>query len=390
MSGWDRRAQVVAAVLAALVVVSAGIYLASGSSSPSNPARALARATGTTGRAVKATGTPNSIAGHATPGVNPTTGSSATAGPTSTAGPGGGATPTATTIVQPTATATPPPTGIPSYSHVYLIVMENTAYNSVVSASAAPYLNNTLIPSGALATNYYALTHPSAPNYWALTSGQIPQYSNCTLPPKASTTPNCLWNFRNLGDELSGAGLSWGAYYEDMPQDCYADHNVVPTAPNGYTYTPNYNPWINYTDVNPSRCADDAPFPANGASGLASVVSGKNFAMISPNLLHDMHSGSNPVSAGDTWLGQYVPAIQQSPACAQSSCLIIITWDEDDSAHGNHVAAIMWGSSSVPAGRKDGKSYNHYALLHTIERALGLGTLTANDQNAPLMSGMFG
>lgn len=395
-AAWGRRVQAGAVALVALVVVSAGVYLGS-SFSPSSPTIAIGRATRTAGRQASATGARTSLPGHgATPGASATSGASATARPGATAdptSPGGSKatpTPTATLVVRPTATATPtpPPATVPGYSHVYLIVMENTWYGSVVGSGAAPYLNNTLIPSGALATRYYSLGHPSAPNYWALTSGQVLQKSNCPLPPTGPTTPQCLWGVRNLGDELNGAGLPWSAYYEDMPQDCYADHNSVPTAPNGYTYTPNYNPWINYTDVNPSRCADDVPFPANGASGLASAVSGQSFAMIEPNLLHDMHSGANPINAGDAWLGQYVPAIQQSAGCAQS-CLIIITWDEDDSNHNNQVATIMWGSAHVPAGRKDATTYNHYSLLHTIERALGVGTLTANDQNAPLMAGMF-
>lgn len=370
---WSKPVQVGVGVLVALVIISAGIYLGSGLGA-STPTRANAKATNTAGQQADATGAATTSTGSA--------GHSATAGPTATTGSSAGATPTATTAIQPTATSAPPPATIPSFNHVYLIMMENTWYGSVIGSGEAPYLNNTLIPSGALATNYFALTHPSAPNYWALTSGKVLWSSNCMLPPTAPTTPQCLSTAPNLSDELSGAGLSWGAYYEDMPQDCYADHN----APTNYTYTPNYNPWINYTDVNPSRCADDAPFPANGATGLASAVSGKSFAMISPNLCHDMHNCS--INTGDQWLGQYVPAIQQSAGCAQS-CLIIISWDEDDNYHYNHVATIMWDSAHVTAGRKDGTTYNHYALLHTIEQALGLGTLTANDRNAPVMVGMF-
>ena len=374
-----RRAPLLAGVLVALVVVSAGIYLGS-SFSPSTPTRTATKAP-TQSRRVASGGSVTS-----TTSVAPSATATQTHPPTPTATHQATATPTP--AAQPTATpaptATPVPTMVPSYAHVFLIMMENTWYGSVVGSGEAPYLNGALIPSGALATNYFALTHPSAPNYWALTSGQIPQYSNCSLPPKAPTTPNCLWNVRNLGDELSGAGLPWSAYYEDMPQNCYADHN----APSNYTYTPNYNPWINYNDVNPSGCAaHDNPMPTT-PSGLASAVSDQSFAMISPNLCHDMHNC--PISTGDQWLAQNVPAIQQSPACARQSCLIVISWDEDDTYHNNRVATIMWGSAHVPAGRQDGTRYNHYALLHTIERALGLGTLTGNDQQAPVMSGMFG
>ena len=64
----------------------------------------------------------------------------------------------------------PPPSVVPSFSHVFLIVMENHEYGSVIGSSAAPYLNS-LAGSYGLATNYYAASHPSLPNYLALTAG---------------------------------------------------------------------------------------------------------------------------------------------------------------------------------------------------------------------------
>jgi phosphatidylinositol-3-phosphatase len=342
ITAWRRRAPLAAGTLVVLIALLASLFVG---------VHAFGQL-GHTGAVATATGMPGRLAsGTATPGRG--------------------------------ATAVRRPNALPHYAHVFLLMMENTWYGSIVGNSEAPYLNGTLIPNGALATNYFALTHPSAPNYWALTSGQILQDSNCPLPPKNPTTSNCLWSVTNLGEELSGAGMTWRAYYEDMPQDCYADRNAL----TNWTYTPNYNPWLNYTDVNPGGCAaHDVPMPAS-PSGLADAVSAQTFAMISPNLCHDMHNC--PIRTGDTWLQQRVAAIQQSPACTRHSCLIVITWDEDDSAHNNQVAAIMWGSAHVTAGRKDGTHYTHYALLHTIEQVLGLGTLTSNDRLAPAMSGMF-
>src|SRR5579864_6537888 len=45
-------------------------------------------------------------------------------------------------------------------AHVMVILFENKAYGSVVGSSAAPYLNNTLIPGCGLATNYHNYSHP--------------------------------------------------------------------------------------------------------------------------------------------------------------------------------------------------------------------------------------
>lgn len=61
-------------------------------------------------------------------------------------------------------------TGLPDFAHVYLLVLENHEYSSVVGSSNAPYLNS-LIAKYGLATNSTAVSHPSEPNYIALFSG---------------------------------------------------------------------------------------------------------------------------------------------------------------------------------------------------------------------------
>src|SRR2546429_6741905 len=74
-----------------------------------------------------------------------------------------------------TAGIQPPPAttqaaGVPAYDHVFVIVMENHSYGQIIGSSSAPYVNG-LLSSGALATNYSAVSHPSLPNYLALTGG---------------------------------------------------------------------------------------------------------------------------------------------------------------------------------------------------------------------------
>ncbi len=51
-------------------------------------------------------------------------------------------------------------------------MLENADYNEVIGAGSMPYLNS-LAQKYALATNYYANTHPSIGNYFMLTTGQI-------------------------------------------------------------------------------------------------------------------------------------------------------------------------------------------------------------------------
>src|SRR5204862_136747 len=56
--------------------------------------------------------------------------------------------------------------------HVIVVVEENTDYSSVIGSSSMPYLNG-LAQQYALATKYYAVTHPSIGNYFMMTVGKI-------------------------------------------------------------------------------------------------------------------------------------------------------------------------------------------------------------------------
>src|SRR5450631_3764325 len=73
-------------------------------------------------------------------------------------------------------------TGLPAStsSRIVVIVMENKENTDVLGNSAAPYLNG-LAQRYGVATQSYAITHPSLPNYLALTSGSTQGItSDCT------------------------------------------------------------------------------------------------------------------------------------------------------------------------------------------------------------------
>src|SRR6516165_9852938 len=65
-----------------------------------------------------------------------------------------------------------PPKGIPHLDRVFVILMENHGYQQVVGNENQPYLND-LITRGKvnLATNYYAVGHPSLTNYLEVVGG---------------------------------------------------------------------------------------------------------------------------------------------------------------------------------------------------------------------------
>ena len=279
----------------------------------------------------------------------------------------------------PTGTTTPTVQGVPRYAHVINILEENHSYSDVIGSSAAPYINNTLLANGALATNMQSEVASSLPNYMALTGGTTLGWTaNCEPDP---TPPNGVGSCPgglSTGASMFTRAPSAKSYEENMGAACV---NAVDGGVGGL-YTVHHNPEAYYTQA---PCATNDVDYSQLATALQSPGALPAYVFITPNLNDDMHNGT--VQQGDTWLQQNLPAIQQSPACTQSTCLIAITWDEGSTDE--HIATLLLGQG-VLSGARDGTAYNHYNLLKTEELALGVGTLTANDAGAAPMLGMFG
>jgi hypothetical protein len=64
----------------------------------------------------------------------------------------------------------PTPSGIPHLEHVFVIVMENHGYSQLLNNPNAPFINQ-FAHSANLATNYYAVAHPSLTNYLEIVGG---------------------------------------------------------------------------------------------------------------------------------------------------------------------------------------------------------------------------
>ena len=289
---------------------------------------------------------------------------------TATPAPAAPAAPAATTVKpatpRPAPTPAPPaPAGVPAFSHVFVIVMENHEYGSIIGSGAAPYINS-LASNYALATNYYGASHPSLPNYLALTAGStFGIQSDCTT---------CYVNATNIADQLEGSGRSWKAYMEDMPSPCYLG------ASSG-NYAMKHNPFLYFDDIrnNPGRCAAHV-VPFTQFSGDINSGTVPNFVWITPNLCNDMHDCS--VSTGDAWLRAVVPTITGS-AAFRGGGLLLITWDEGASSAGccgdswgGRVATLVISPRSIP-GYRSGVAENHYGLLRTMEDAFRLSHLNA-------------
>jgi len=64
----------------------------------------------------------------------------------------------------------PIPQGIPRLNHVYVIMMENHGYGQILNNPNAPFANQ-LAHAANLATNYFAIAHPSLTNYLEVVGG---------------------------------------------------------------------------------------------------------------------------------------------------------------------------------------------------------------------------
>jgi phosphatidylinositol-3-phosphatase len=335
----------------------------------------------------------------------------------------------------------------PAAKHIFVIMLENHSKSSVLGDANAPYMNQ-LAQTGAVAANYFGVTHPSEPNYVAAISG-----SNWFVN---DDNPANRFDHTNIVDQLEAKKLSWGAYMESMPSVGFTGDYWPSTSQQ--LYASKHNPFVLFTDIrnNAARLAHDKPYSAL-ATDLQKESTTPNFVWISPNQCHDMHGGvytavaadgsdgtpcpygSTKDDANDAALKQKADAfvkgavttIEASPAWKAGNSAIFIVTDENDftgnkttdgweSADGCCDSPIlppgyqflgsngqpdgtvwgggMYGGGLIPAvivtskgksgGYTSNVSYNHYSLLATIESEFGLGYLgnAADRQQVPLMT----
>jgi phosphatidylinositol-3-phosphatase len=262
--------------------------------------------------------------------------------------PGVGVQPSGTSSARtsPASTASPTSTApaVPRPRHTVVVVLENHPYGAIIGGQQAGYINS-LAHDGALFTASYGVAHPSEPNYLALFSGRT----------HGVTSDQCPTSLRapNLASDLAAAGDTFAGYSEGLPA-------TGSLACQSGEYARKHVPWTDFTNV--PRAANQ-PFSRFAAGGYANLPT---VAFVIPDLCHDMHDCS--VATGDAWLRTHLSGYV-TWAMAHDS-LLIVTWDEDDSLHSNHIATIFVGQQVKPGRYR--VPINHYNVLRTIEEAYGL------------------
>jgi hypothetical protein len=320
-----------------------------------------------------------------------------------------------------TASTTPRPAYVPAIKHVFVINLENKGYDATWGpTSAAPYLSQTLRAKGVLLNSYYGTAHNSQPNYVAQISGQGPNpqmqgdcqvYSQFvqagTVAPDQAVGSGCVFpaTVPSLPTQLTGAGLSWRGYMEDMGTPCrHPDLNTQDTTQQAHVgdqYAVRHNPFMYFSAITSSpTCAQHVVDLSALSTDLASATTTPNLSYITPNLCNDGHDAPcvdgrpGGLASADAWLKVWVPKILNSPAF-KADGMLVITADEADSPQsdasaccgegpgpntplpgivglgGGRVGALVI-SRWTSGGTWSTTPYNHYSLLASLEEVFAL------------------
>lgn len=272
---------------------------------------------------------------------------------------------------------------VPRVPHVYLVVLENTSYNSVVGSSSMPYLNSLAAKYG-LATAYYGNTHPSIGNYFMLTTAQI-------LTNNDATTST--FDVNNVVRRLLTAGKTWKVYAESLPYAGYIGGDKYP-------YIKHHNPFAYLTDVrNSSQKYNMVPFPQFAADLKNQAF--PHYSFLVPNNRHNMHDCppgyssctlAQKAKAADDWLKANVGPLVNSRAFQKNGDILIVTWDEsvstDKAYGGGHVAWVVV-SSKAKKGYRSGSFHQHQSTLKLTLKALGVYSYPGASATATDFGEMF-
>jgi hypothetical protein len=286
----------------------------------------------------------------------------------------------------------------PNLSHVFVIIGENTEL-AQINEDNAPYLLNTLKPSSAWLTQYYATTHFSEANYVAMTSGQ---YTHCQQ--QNGLVEPCHQNVDNLFSQMARDHITFKTWSESMPEPCYLSNSGSASKMN--TYVIHHNPqvlfdnvegdtlggpWLNKNKQGGEFCqSTNVPAGRNGPNdmsifnnalaGIPGTPSIAEFNLIIPNKCENGHDVCNKgqIQQYDDFLAREVPLIQDY--LRKHGGLLIVTFDEGEGAkltgqvkygQGGNIVWLAWGPQVQPGIYSHGP-YTHYSFLRMLQNGFGL------------------
>ncbi|HEY6967793.1 MAG TPA: alkaline phosphatase family protein [Candidatus Angelobacter sp.] len=245
--------------------------------------------------------------------------------------------------------------GVTTSNHVYIVVLENHSFESVMGNPDTPNLNRMATTFG-VATNYFANVHHSIGDYFEMTTGQV-----ITTDDTFTTTVTV----DNLVRHMITAGKTWHEYSECLPNAGYFLGSMG-------CYVQHHNPLAYFSDVRGTAQANNlVPFTQLQADITAGTL--PNFGLIIPDNDHNAHTGT--LADADTWLQTNVfqPLLSSPPFQANGDGLLVVVFDEsllsDIANGGGHIPAVLIGPL-IKAGFQSAAFYQHQSLLRTVCDAL--------------------
>lgn len=250
---------------------------------------------------------------------------------------------------------------VPHLDHVFVIMMENHYYGQILGNANAPFITG-YAASANLATNYYAVGHPSLTNYLEVVGGSnfgilnddSPDWHNTSCvsnlelgltADETATTNTCpiagtgmdaatpavdttnegtpaepVYNTpidpaktigMSIADQLDEAHMSWKSYQESLPaygaDDVNNSDGLLSNLTQASTGVPNlyavkHNPFVYFASVQSGQDRDNSLKNVVDLNQLYIDLAHDrvpNFAFIAPNQCHDMHGrGTSEVGPG--------------------------------------------------------------------------------------------
>jgi phosphatidylinositol-3-phosphatase len=164
------------------------------------------------------------------------------------------------------------PKGVPHLDHVFVIMMENHGYQQVINNPNEPYLNSLIANKKVnLATNYFAVGHPSLTNYLEIVGGSNFGVRSDNPPAwhDPSCSPNLVTGIVNADDDIAFPPAGVPAGTAPLPVDL---GSVCPIAGTGTdAETPAIDSW---NETSPEKSGLQFLFLAD-IDGVKSVLAAK-------------------------------------------------------------------------------------------------------------------
>lgn len=276
--------------------------------------------------------------------------------------------------------------GIPQFSHVFVVLEENHSFADVIGNPNMPFLNG-LASANSLATQYYADAHPSLPNYFELTVG-----AGTSITGTSGDSYSGVVTQDNVVRALTAAGKTWKSYAESLPFVGYLGGDVG-------AYLQHHNPFVYLSDVQGSSLegAHVVPFTQLAIDIANNAL--PNYGFIVPNVDDDAHNcpagmttctDAQKLAAADQWLAANIAPLLASSAFRNSLLIIVFDEAEDtDTDHGGGQVAAILVSPLVRAGYQSTIFYQHESTLRLMLEGLAVIDLPGAAANAPRMTDFF-